>query len=262
MHRVPAAIGPHLPSVRRYARALAGSQARGDQYMTALLETLLAEPRISEGSPSEIRYQLFCAFNDVWTVLNASMPTAPAGGEFLSLRQRQLLLLIHIEGFSLDDAAHILGLEPEEAAQDYKQARGKLDKQPPARIMIIEDEAVLAMDISDIVERMGHSVCAVADSRHEAVAMALNTLPDLVLSDINLRNGGNGIDAVRDIIRWIGAPVIFVTAYPEMLLDGNPSEPAFVIRKPYSPEVLATSVANALSMRPPILVQETPPIAS
>ena len=61
-------------------------------------------------------------------------------------------------------------------------------------------------------------------------------------------NGESGIQTVREILRRIDAPVIFVTGFPERLLTGEDLEPAFVITKPFNPQTLKTAIAQALSL--------------
>ena len=68
-----------------------------------------------------------------------------------------------------------------------------------------------------------------------------------MLADIQLRDGDSGIVAVREILKAVSAPVIFVTGFPERLLTGHGLEPAFIITKPFDPEMLKTAMAHALN---------------
>jgi DNA-binding LytR/AlgR family response regulator len=70
--------------------------------------------------------------------------------------------------------------------------------------------------------------------------------PQLILADINLADGSNGIEAVNEILGESDVPVIFVTAYPERLLTGSRPEPAFVISKPFKHEEVQAVVGQAL----------------
>jgi CheY-like chemotaxis protein len=113
--------------------------------------------------------------------------------------------------------------------------------------MVIEDEAIIAMDIADIVRGVGHAVTGTARTRDEAVALALRDQPDLILADIQLADNSSGIDAVNDILgRFPGIPVIFITAYPERLLTGERPEPAFLITKPFSEDQVRSAVSQAM----------------
>jgi len=67
-----------------------------------------------------------------------------------------------------------------------------------------------------------------------------------VLADIQLRGSDSGISAVKEIMQSMTVPVIFVTGYPERLLTGTQLEPAFVISKPFDPDLLRAAIAQAL----------------
>jgi CheY-like chemotaxis protein len=87
---------------------------------------------------------------------------------------------------------------------------------------------------------------ATAATRAEAVAKAHSERPGLVLADINLGEGGSGIDAVAEILNSFDIPVIFITAYPEKLLTGERPEPTYLIAKPFLPETVQATVGQAL----------------
>ena len=76
--------------------------------------------------------------------------------------------------------------------------------------------------------------------------MARKQRPGLVLADIQLADESSGIDAVNDILRGVEVPVIFITAYPERLLTGERPEPAFLITKPFMPEMVKAVIGQAL----------------
>ncbi len=111
---------------------------------------------------------------------------------------------------------------------------------------MIEDEPVIALDIASIVTDMGHRVIATAANKAEAVAIAKVKRPGLILADIQLDDGSSGIDAVREILEAADVPVIFVTAFPDRLLTGEKTEPAFLVSKPFEPDVLKITIAQAL----------------
>ena len=85
-----------------------------------------------------------------------------------------------------------------------------------------------------------------AATRDEAVAEARAQTPGLILADINLGEGGSGIDAVSEILRSFDIPVIFITAYPERLLTGERPEPTYLITKPFLPETVQATIGQAL----------------
>ncbi|MGK9168844.1 response regulator [Inquilinus limosus] len=253
----------HLPYLRRYARALVGSQERGDQYMRVFLEAILADPqRISPDG--DLRVQLFAVFHDVCTLLHAAdeeeTAAAPLEGlvpvetrlSQLTPTQRQVLLLVSLEGFSFADVGFILHLPEAEVRDQLDAARKEMQRQHPARILIVEDEPLIAMDIARIVEEMGHTVCGTAADHAEAVALSKRTSPHIVLADIQLKGGDSGIEAVQEILNGISVPVVFVTGFPERLLTGERLEPTFVVTKPFRPEALISVIGQALAMHPPL----------
>jgi len=231
-----------LPYARRYARALTGSQPAGDALVAETLRQVLQDGEAA----SEIADARQALYQGVTRRFDESARGA-RGEEGLSTRQRQLLLLTSLEDVSTDQAAPILGIEPEEAARLVAEARDRLRASAATDVLIIEDEPIIAMDLEELVQSCGHTVVGVAASEKEAVAIAKRTRPGLILADINLGLGGDGTNAVSAILASHYAPVIFVTAYPERLLTGDAIEPAFVITKPFEPLTLAIATYQAVT---------------
>lgn len=248
------AVAAQLPYLRRYARALTGSQAGGDQYAIATLEALLADPA-PMGTADDAKVALFSVFHKVWSSSGAPVAepdsrlseAAQAHLSTLTPFSREALLLSTIEGFSDRDVGQIIGVEPREAAHLIERAMREMESSVRGRVVIIEDEAIIAMDISSIVAGMGHAVTGVARTHREAVALAAADRPDLILADIQLADNSSGIEAVNDILsQFDDIPVIFVTAFPERLLTGERPEPAFLINKPYTEEQVRSAVSQAM----------------
>jgi CheY-like chemotaxis protein len=249
-----------LPYARRYARALAGSQPGGDALVAASLRDLMAELAPegandpSDHSPPghhEARHRLYGAVSrrfasDHLGLANVTPhhATSPAG---LNVLQRQLLLLTALEELNLATAARLLDVSGVLAEAQLEGARARLRSAAAADVLIIEDEPIIAMDIEGLVQSCGHRVVGIASSEAEAVQIAARTRPGLILADINLGIGGDGAAAVARILQHHQAPVIFVTAYPERLLTGAASEPAFVITKPFEPLTLAIATYQAVT---------------
>ena len=226
-----------LPYARRYARALTGSQQHGDALVAeALRGVLAATPPAGEHA---LRVAMYGAISD-------AAPYEDAGQEMNSV-QRKLLLLTALEELPLTDAAAALRLQVDAAEHELRVARDRLRAGAAARVLIIEDEPIIALDIQELVERCGHSVVGIAATEQEAVEIARRDPPTLVLADINLGVGGDGATAVARILKDISVPVIFVTAYPERLLTGDVTEPAFVITKPFDPTTLAVATYQAVT---------------
>ncbi|CAM4109761.1 response regulator [Palleronia rufa] len=250
-------IGDELPFLRRYARALTGSQRTGDNYAAATLEAILQEPAIFERS-LDPKVALFRAFHMIWSTAGA--PTADTEDPVnrmesraldhmsgLTNNTREALLLSTIEGFDHEEIGRVMDLAPEEASSLVDIAIAEMEKSMTGKVMIIEDEAIIAMDIHSIVSEMGHSVTGIARTRDAAVDLGAKDRPDLILADIQLADNSSGIDAVNDILAQFGdLPVIFITAFPERLLTGDKPEPAFLIAKPYSEEQVRSAVSQAM----------------
>ncbi len=248
-------IAPHLPLLRRYARALSGSQVAGDALVTEALEALIANPGRFPDIPSP-RVALYAFFEQAVALPPADAGYEPSsdGNEAVAARRlsrltpltRHALLLEVVEGFSLSEIALILDRSEETVSRLVSDAQASLKDQMSARILIIEDEPIIAMDLEAIVTDLGHEVTSITDTRDTAVEAALTERPDLVLADIQLADGSSGIDAVADILQAFEVPVIFVTAYPERLLTGERPEPTFLITKPFKTETIELSVSQAL----------------
>ena len=142
-----AEIVKFLPYLRRYARALLGSQDRGDEYVRVCLEAYLAEPERIDPS-SNIRLELFALFHEVWSLVDETFPEAvpdPTDSKVLQgvgrlpPRQRQVLLLVSLEGFSFDEVSRILNASPGEIRAELEAARAELATQTSVRVLIIDN---------------------------------------------------------------------------------------------------------------------------
>jgi CheY-like chemotaxis protein len=233
-----------LPYARRYARALTGSQPRGDVLVADSLRDLLA----SGTATGSAQHALYRHVTQQFNQMNAAQPSAQG----LSAEQRELLLLTALEELPVEEAAGIIGLPSRDAAAALAEARQSLRSTASADVLIIEDEPIIAMDIEELVQSCGHRVVGLATNERDAVELAVRTKPGLILADINLGGGGDGTAAVARILKDHYAPVIFVTAYPERLLTGDALEPAFVITKPFEPLTLAIATYQAVTGSPNI----------
>ena len=250
-------IAQHLPYLRRYARALTGSQHSGDAFVHASLEAIVAAPD-SFSRNVDPRVALYTVFQKIWSSAGIEVDGEegePVGGfekvtrarlSALLPQSRQALLLTAMEGFSSVDAAHIMGVEPGDVVRLVEEAMAEIDRQTATSVLIIEDEPIIAMDIESIVLAQGHNVAGIAVTHSEAVAMARDLRPGLVLADIQLADDSSGIDAVREILSEIEVPVIFITAFPERLLTGERPEPTYLITKPFQHSTVKAAIAQAL----------------
>lgn len=239
-------IAEQLPYLRRYARTLTGSQAVGDAAVRETLEAMVAAPEeFADDVP--VRQELYRVFHKIWTdssLRPLDFPGAIVGS--LPRRLRKALLLTTIEGFSTYEAAYILGIDEGDVHEFVGQAREAIHAMLSAKVMVIEDEAIIALHLKSLLLSMGNDVAAIVRTRDEAVAAAAQVGPELILADVNLADGSSGIDAVRDILGTMSVPVIFITAFPEKLLTGEAEEPAYVISKPFNPDDVVATVWQAL----------------
>ena len=250
------AIAEHLPYLRRYARALTGTQQSGDAYVRACLEAIVADTSVL-GADASPRVALYRLFHRLWDTTNLDLrPVAGSGPvaadnvekrlKELTPAHRQALLLTAMEGFGTGDAAKILGVSEDTVKSMTGQAVREISSQPSMKVLIIEDEPIISLDLQSIVREMGHKVIATATTRDEAVREARRTSPELVLADIKLADVSSGIDAVRQILSEVEVPIVFITAYPERLLTGERPEPTFLVTKPFVPETVRVAISQAL----------------
>jgi CheY-like chemotaxis protein len=249
-------ISPHIPYLRRFARALAGTQAGGDAYALATLEAIVADPKLLDMG-LDVRAGLYRVFLTLWGSVPLNVQTheeqktslaetADRSLEAITPRPRVAFLLSALEGFDKERAAFALGCTPEEASGLIDEAAREIAARIATDVLIIEDEPVIAMDIQAVVERLGHRVVATARTRKQAVREAVRAKPGLILADIQLADGSSGLDAVNDILTSFEVPVVFVTAYPERLLTGEKPEPAFLLTKPFNDDTLKAVISQAL----------------
>lgn len=248
-------IAPLLPYLRRYSRALTGSQTSGDAYVAAVLEALIADVTIFPNSSSD-RVSLFQLYTKLFGSASVMIPepVSPFAWEkrasinlaSVSPLARQAFLLVSVEGFRTDETAEVLGTNEEHVNRLLERASEEISRQVATDIMIIEDEPLIAIDIEQMVESLGHRVTGIARTRDEAVALFKATRPSMVLADIQLADGSSGIDAVNEILQNTAIPVIFITAFPERLLTGERPEPTFLVTKPFNPDMVKALISQAL----------------
>ncbi|MGD9294364.1 MAG: response regulator [Roseobacter sp.] len=246
-------LATHLPHLRRFARAMTGSQSSGDNFAAAALETILTDTSVLDGL--DTKTGVFRVLYRIWSSAGAPVDDGESGLKARAQRHmakltddsREALLLHTLEGFSFENIGEILGITPVEAEELVQIARREIADAVSGSVMIIEDEAIIAMDLESIVSEMGHRVTGVARTRSEAVELGKADVPDLILADIQLADNSSGIDAVNDLLSELGErPVIFITAFPERLLTGAKHEPAFLISKPYAEEQVISAVSQAM----------------
>ena len=253
-----ARLAPHLPYVRRYARALTGDQTTGDNYVRVALEALAAGER---QLPTDMtpRVALYHVFHAIWASTGAQLEDKSgiegrddAAGRLMRIapKSRQAFLLTALEGFTPSEAAQILEADALDVERLISEAQSDIDAELATDVLIIEDEAIISADIESLVKELGHHVTGIATTHDEAVDAVARHRPGLVLADIQLADGSSGIDAVKDILKRIDVPVIFITAFPDRLLTGERPEPTYLITKPFLSETVKATIAQALFVHP------------
>jgi len=250
-----ASIAPHLPFLRRFSRAVSGSQSSGDAHVAAVLEALIADVSIFPKASSD-RIALYKVFAKLFSSMSINLPAdqptsawerrAAANLGSISPLPRQAFVLVAVEGFNDEQAAEILDVTADEFSDLIATASQEISRQVATDILIIEDEPLIAMDIEEMVESLGHRVVGTARTHKEAIGLFNKTQPKMVLADIQLADGSSGIDAVNEILASTAVPVIFITAFPERLLTGERPEPAFLVTKPFNPDMVKALISQAL----------------
>jgi CheY-like chemotaxis protein/DNA-directed RNA polymerase specialized sigma24 family protein len=245
-------VAEHLPLLRRYARALTGSQTSGDSYVGAMLEALLQDPSLLDESRGA-RVGLFRLFTKIWNSVSLNdegepLPQAASERRLSNITPpaRQAFLLLSLEGFSEEEVGFILDSDVSEIRALTDTAGRELAAEIATDVLIIEDETFIAMDLESLVKNLGHNVIGVARTHSDALALAKTKQPGLILADIQLADGSSGLDAVNELLRTFEVPVVFITAYPERFLTGERPEPAFLISKPFQPAMVSAVASQAL----------------
>ncbi|NJO36732.1 MAG: response regulator [Rhizobiales bacterium] len=249
---------PHVPYLRRHARMLAGSSQAGDDYVRMCLESLIAEPSRLAGG--DARVLLYKAFHKIWDavvtrleqVMNDAAPGGPAEAgpllRDLATVERRVVLLAHVEGFSRDEIAEVLGASKARIDTALAEAGETPSDVAGREVLIIEDDPMIAEDVAAVARDMGFTIVGPAANEDDAAALFARHAPALILSDVQLDHDGSGIAAAWRILKETNLPVIFVTGYPEAILAGTGAEPAFVLAKPFTREGLRSTIDQVLDI--------------
>lgn len=133
--------------------------------------------------------------------------------------------------------------EPSASSADRSTPRAS-----PVRILLVEDEFLIAMSIEGDLRDGGYDVVGIGHSADEAAAMAKASRPDIVLMDVRLVGKRDGIDAALEIYQTTGIRCIFATAHgdPETIARARPAEPLGWLYKPYGRDSLLATIQDAL----------------
>tara|TARA_R110000787_G_scaffold16622_25_gene50782 strand:- start:24552 stop:25337 length:786 start_codon:yes stop_codon:yes gene_type:complete len=245
-------LSKEIMQLRQFFRAAMNDQLFGDEIAWAALALLDLDQIVSLPEDAR-RSRLFCDALSAWTaVAGTDRKNNFSGSDLLASTApvatpgQLMLILTEIMGLASQDAAAALRLPLAEALDLAKTARLDLEQGVTGRVLIIEDEPLIAEGVAMLVESLGVEVVAMARSRDQAVALAAKHQPDVVLADFDLGGGGTGLDAVKQISSEMPAVAIFITAFPDEVLTGEDYEPTFVLAKPYRERALRTALAYSL----------------
>jgi len=239
--------------VRQFSRAVFADRLIGDELMRMTMARVSIDPSSSSASVVDV----MAAFMHSWRLALTEKPSNPALFSDAALmdalpalpsENRLLLLLVDGLGLSPAQAADVIGLNTS-VGPLLKQARNELRLENTARAMVLEDEPLIAADITNILERLGVEVMAHAIDTAGAIEAANQHQPDIILADYHLEGGDSGVDAVLAVQENHDCPIVFITGYPDRVLQGHEIEPDFVISKPYTPHNVRTAVVHCLDAR-------------
>jgi CheY-like chemotaxis protein len=242
-----------IGALRRYAAFLIGNQDRGDALVTAVLEEILAED-IPFRPDRGLRVALFRALHDVWVPRPAPWPAglpardkhAMRGGNAVSPLERAVLILMRLEGFCVSEVGYILRMEDRHILRRLERAENTLTSPLTRGILIVEDNFLAASELLQLVASLGYRTLGPAATGDDAIRLARQEMPALILSDIHLGEGRSGIEAIRQIRDDMDVPVIYVTGFPQRLRE-RPLDPAsYVVPKPFSDRLMKSFIAKAL----------------
>lgn len=230
--------GQHLPRLRRYARAAAGSAAVGDAALAACLPGLAALPPGTD--PARLLATLITQLDE--TPLRAFRPSGTLGDAIARLPRlpRHALLLTTLEGMTEIEAAALLGETPAAITRANGIARDALRAFRPARVLIIGDDGG---GVARVVRELGHSICAKVANEDAAWQAVRRTRPDLVVVEETLADGGSGVEAVARIAANDAVPVVLIGS-DELQGHGYP-----LVRQPWRDTALREAIGRALRGR-------------
>jgi|tagenome__1003787_1003787.scaffolds.fasta_scaffold20919351_2 DNA-directed RNA polymerase specialized sigma24 family protein/CheY-like chemotaxis protein len=248
-----------LPYMRRYGRALTGSTIRGDDLVTRAVEAALTEPeryQLDTDDEPVTRRRLYTLLNELFDAdtgpAGASVSLAEPGHPIetalssLPEQERRVFLLVSLEELSTPQAADVMGVPAEEARDALARAQNAMREQLVANILIVEDDAIIAYDLTETVLGMGHKVCGTAATMEEALAAAAANQPSLALMDLRLAHGGSGITTAQALRETRALPIIFVTAFAEELKQRGLDYLGPVIKKPFTREQIERAITQAV----------------
>lgn len=240
-----------LRNLRRYAFCLLGNRSLSDIAVETALNAIVSDV-ISVSGRAVSRLDLYRKVNEAARIsLRKGKVTASVGGGLhsrllrLNEEQRQVIALHAVIGLPYGDVASIMRTSENFVRRTFVGSLAALRHKPLA-VLIIEDEALIARELGDIVANLGLVVAGTARNRAEALHIAERSKPRLILADYELK-GDTGVDVVKAIRESMDANVIYVTAHPEAVAAASRDARDMVIAKPFNQRTVEAAVQNHIA---------------
>lgn len=250
----------HLPYLRRYARALTGATQHGDDLVLRAVEAAMLAPE-RFGLAAGARPPLYALLNllfdeDAGGSGHPVLSPYPIERALAALpeTERRVYLLMVLERLSPSETAATLNLPPGVVDHALSSARRALRQALSQRVMVVEDNALLAMELEVVVASLGHEICGTATSEHSALQLADRSEPTLALLDVCLGNGGSGVSVARRLRDRGISHTIFVTGHAEEIKSSDARHLGPVVAKPYSQAAIDGAIQRAIFMPSPVAV--------
>jgi hypothetical protein len=246
-------LSPHLPLLRRYARALAGRQDVGD-YAAARLIADVHEQRLALPDGVSPRLALYQYVAKTLAALGL-IETTDSNVTSIGLPQvtslaRHALLLLAVEKLTPDQSTQILAVGPDALYDLCQRGLQELTTQDPTSVLVIERDRLACLDWEMWLAELGHTIVGPAHTRDGARALAEHTPPGLLVTG-TLLEGSFAHDLINDIAQASAAPWVIVSSYPEFSLtaERQGAEAAYILHKRDDDMAFKTMIGQALFVK-------------
>ncbi|WP_029010479.1 PhyR family response regulator anti-anti-sigma factor [Azospirillum halopraeferens] len=245
----------HLPYLRRYARALTGATESGDDLVTDAVEVAVMAPTrfgLADGSRAALYALLNLLFDENGGRPAPSPHPIERALALLPEEERRIYLLATLEGLAPAELAKVMLVPATEASEKLTRARERVRDALTQRVLVVEDNPILAMEIGSVIADMGHVLCGTAANEREALELLQSARPTLALLDVRLADGDNGIDIARRLREQRSLRTIFVTAFDGDLEELGARHLGHVVRKPFTGAAIRDAISRVVFMPTPV----------
>ncbi len=249
--------------LRRFLRALNVDTVWAEEWLRLTYASAETDQALSGTATASAKFQVFKDFFREWGSQSGGEAGDETKGEALPFTDdrlrtfvpnlppvpEQMLLLCDFVGFSLEEAAELVSLSPEQAATELEEGRELTRNLPPLPVLILEDHGLIAQDLSDIIGETGLSVIGIVTNEADAIKVCRQNWPEIIVSDQMLEGGDTGLQAIEKLRADGEFATIYVTAYPDEVLTGLENEPAVIVAKPFKPEAIRAALGYTIAAR-------------